>query len=526
MPTNKNLRTPIIKPRTVGGTFYTFGSAMEDIGLNINDNNTSITLSHYALLNIPDFDPSALGVTKQYSGEGINPGDYTFADFFQNCILNAETTIRNTENYDYSADKTVSERVFWKYMFSKFGRTVTTVDGHAGYVTETTDAQTESIVKCIGRISSGVQRSDDSGIYNETFVQIPSSYGSIPAIFKKVTDYNYKVGDTYTSNNGVYIEGIDASTEVDPSTDTLKITGISAKGQFDGQQNNYIIGENQNLELVLDINELNDVHGTEGLSYDDFVIEGPDSSTLPTNFSFNAILVYYSLYDPALNRVLATNAFGLYLLDNVTLVNQTTSDVTSNSTLYRFPRLEKKKGTANTIGTSFSFRLNIKPTTAYTGDVTINDNSTTIYSESENFNDVIHNLSNAVSTLKSNAKLLYDISKQNDSLKNFAISAISKVNDFEHELNAIKTGKELRLNSIYQLSGNTTTPVSIIPEQLISAVTVKCGQLGDAHIQINPESITDPNTKRFARNMITTDDSGTYYDVNKLLAVLITKLKQ
>ena len=34
---SKKLRTPIIMPRKQGGTFYTFSSAMEDIGLNINE---------------------------------------------------------------------------------------------------------------------------------------------------------------------------------------------------------------------------------------------------------------------------------------------------------------------------------------------------------------------------------------------------------------------------------------------------------------------------------------------------------
>ena len=52
---SKKLRTPIIMPRKQGGTFYTFSSAMEDIGLNINESHNCVEISHYVLLDIPNF---------------------------------------------------------------------------------------------------------------------------------------------------------------------------------------------------------------------------------------------------------------------------------------------------------------------------------------------------------------------------------------------------------------------------------------------------------------------------------------
>ena len=76
MATNKNLRTPIIKPRTQGGTFYTFGSAMEDIGLNLNSSSNKVELSHYVLLDIPSFGKSSgeliLGTNGSYSATFYN----------------------------------------------------------------------------------------------------------------------------------------------------------------------------------------------------------------------------------------------------------------------------------------------------------------------------------------------------------------------------------------------------------------------------------------------------------------------
>ena len=50
-----NQITPFVKRmRVQGGTIYTFSSAVEDIGLNINERNNVVKVSHYALLDIPE----------------------------------------------------------------------------------------------------------------------------------------------------------------------------------------------------------------------------------------------------------------------------------------------------------------------------------------------------------------------------------------------------------------------------------------------------------------------------------------
>ena len=94
----KNIRTPLIKPRNNGGTFYTFGSALEDIGLNINELSDKIALSHYVLLDLPE--------TSNIQGDNFN---IAFADSLQNYALNFETVVRNEDNYNFSEKLTVSE---------------------------------------------------------------------------------------------------------------------------------------------------------------------------------------------------------------------------------------------------------------------------------------------------------------------------------------------------------------------------------------------------------------------------------
>ena len=85
----KKLRTPLIKPRPQGGTFYTFGSALEDIGLNINELNDTVAMSHYILLDLPE--------TSEIQGEDFNTA---FAESLQNYALNLETIVRNQTTYN------------------------------------------------------------------------------------------------------------------------------------------------------------------------------------------------------------------------------------------------------------------------------------------------------------------------------------------------------------------------------------------------------------------------------------------
>jgi hypothetical protein len=171
----KTLRTPIIKPRQQGGTFYTFGSAMEDIGLNVNENFNRVEMSHYVLLDIPKFcksvpvgntDPDysySLVLNNRLSYDSApkypNRGDFMFAESFQDYCLNMETVVRNDNNYNYASNKTVSERVFWKWLFSHLRNEDQRFIKDGDYYYEEKD---KAIAKAFGAISAGSQRTDDS----------------------------------------------------------------------------------------------------------------------------------------------------------------------------------------------------------------------------------------------------------------------------------------------------------------------------------------------------------------------------
>jgi hypothetical protein len=436
-------RTPIIKPRTQGGTFYTFASALEDVGLNINELKNKVSLSHYVLLNIPSFN-----VNSSYSSEDCNPGDYTFAEQFQNYALNMETVLRNQDNYNFANSLTVSERVFWKWMqkegYIEFVQDEDSSGNLTGYYIDASTFADDSVIKGFGLISSGAQRTDAYGIYNETFVQIPSSYGQSKILLKPVSDKNYyitKEGKEFkaTSKTGK-IENIDASTELDENGNLH--TGISATAVYDDDSlKAYTVkGPEEELCVEFSLSELRKYYDDETLNYDDLGIgtsEAIRPSEVNGNFYFNAVLVYYSIYDSTGKNILATNAYGLLLLDSATV---------QDNTAY-YEHLPKKQSSLNDSGNSYSFRLNIKTSSVYNGDVIVSDNSVPGYQMATDFNDTIRNLAVAVETLRSNANLISVLSNQNTTIKEIVIKSLDKIDDIEKDIKTLKTGKVRELNT-------------------------------------------------------------------------------
>lgn len=555
---SKKLRTPIIKPRTQGGTFYTFGSAMEDIGLNINESFNRVELSHYVLLNIPKFCSSVgdipsehkdntyivLDTKLKYDDESSysNQGDYMFAESFQDYCLNMETVVRNCDGYNYAANKTVSERVFWKWLFGKvynydsssFGRAFTKENGYF-YETDTKNA----IVKGFGSISAGAQRTDDSGIYNETFVQIPSSFGQMRVLFKPSIDENYqytKYHGTNDTSTKILIENINAD-EISGDGDTriINSTGISPIASVDGVEPNdgsiyYEVSDNRtfdNLEVVLDIEKIRQYYESKGilntqtLTYDD-IATGKVDDIINNDYSFNAVLVYYSIYNSDKTKRLATNAYGIYILDT-SLREDDSINENSESDVFYFSSLEKRKTTAEKNGSSYSFRINIKPTSAYSGDIHVNDNSTEGFAMSEDFNDVIRNLTAAIKVLGSNTKTLAKISQDNKEIKQMATDSMEKVDDIENDVTVLKNVNFPYTSDNIVENGQILSADSA--KNILNCLNIVYGSDGKISMTIDPSSLSNETEKMIARHMIRTIDGYNYVDALSTLMLLCAARK-
>lgn len=428
----KKLRTPLIKPRQQGGTFYTFSSALEDIGLNINELNNRVALSHYAVLDIPAFSNTesdslfnarATGGTYEST---TNAGDYIFADGFQNYVLNLETVLRNQDVYNYSKSATVSERVFWKWLENCMA--LVEDSSNPGYYIDDNE-----IVKAFGLITTGAQRSDAQGMYNETFVQIPSSFGKMRCYFKTVEDMNCYSGtfgcNTFDSSGNAVIENY---SNFDSSVTAY---GLSYLASTD-VDSSYIIDEPIQLELTL--SNLREIYDDDTLTFDDLAIKGLGYDSDETfDYQFNAILLYYSIYDSTGVNILATNAYGILILNNST----------ADGDGYKFGELQKIKSTNTSVGTSFAFRINIKPTNVYSGEFTIGDDSTASYEMASDFSDMLRSLAASVDILNSNANTLNLISTNYASMKQLVGDMINRLIEVQRSLDAILLGSVRTMNA-------------------------------------------------------------------------------
>jgi len=487
---------PLINPiRLQGGTFYTFSSASEDLGLSLNNAHKKFKFSKFALLNIPDMEKStALG--NNYVGLSNTSGAYSiidqsktlndyFAESLQNYCLNLEAMITSDPGYDATLDLTVSERVFYKWLKElgaiRFREAVTGEISSPSYGTrwvEEDDSPTYSkVIKYIGDINILNSVRNNYNAFTEIYIYIPTSHGNTPTIlFNSVADTNYAVGGTYTNApvNGLadqYIYGRDAS--------TVQPAGLSTLAYFDSETYTYTVADPYGatadyyyyspvtnawiqednpgfswwysnpiantyfLEQTSFTDSTNDRYKIESvnkyveytrsrldgisLEFDTAVYAGINNSSTVTDFGtfnetptaqsfdFNAILIYYDLYDPLNTSDSTTNLFGVLFLDNVDPI------ASGGGTI---PRLTKYKPNSLTgdNGNSYAYRVNLK--------FDINTQDTSIETSINDYNpfslqlymDALNEMNTAVTILLNNNQIVTDLTSQFAELKNLVLT--------------------------------------------------------------------------------------------------------
>ena len=209
---------PFIKPiRLQGGTFYTFTSATEDMGFSFNNDEKKFRFSNFVLLNIPDIRTSVSNenyiqfdaIPGAFKIDGSKTLNTYLAESFQNYCLNLETLIRSSENYNSELERTVSERVFFKWL-KELGairfREATNEevsDSSFGvhYVEEDESEIYKRVVQYIGEINVLNNVKNKENAYSEIYLHIPTSHGKQPNIlFTSIEDSNYYVNAEFTYN--------------------------------------------------------------------------------------------------------------------------------------------------------------------------------------------------------------------------------------------------------------------------------------------------------------------------------------
>lgn len=450
------IRTPLLRPlRDNGATLYVFPSANEDIGLNLNSRATGVAMSHYALLNLP-----VMFGNKDSKTESI-----AIATDLQNYMMNLECTLLNQDSYNYQEYHTVTERAFFHWLKSFEKRTIKDSplvpkerfkldlkrkqDSNSVYYKEDKDNK-HRIVQCFGAIDAGNSLSTEFGMFNETYVNIPTSYGNGPVFFKQVQDSaetNYIYGKTYNAGDSEYLQGRKNN------VDTLKILS-DVKPRYDNDNGtSYIL--NDAYEIVKDINEIQSAcrvfidKNIQINSYDDVNIDQKtqfrgkycDITSEPCEFGFNAILLYYSVYDQndTTKTAYAINLFGIVFLDSPSSVSKSFAKI---------PSLIKKKSfgganKANFFGNSYSFRVNIKTLSVYDNtDAMIQDNTTMSSINSVDFSDVVSNLNRAIDVMNTNVQSTMAIQDAYMTTLKLTDENKQKLQDLETKLNGYLNGSK------------------------------------------------------------------------------------
>ena len=458
-------KTPtIINLRDNGATFYTFASAVEDIGLNISERQGKVCLTHYVLLNLPAINIEGIkegcinvhniidgcaGTPSFDLGEGGTDNTRILPNMLQNYALNFETRIRNNGQYDFSDSTTVSERVFWKWLQKtgaiKFDSTTTIQrDEPVTYYHENFENPQDAVIKGFGQITTSSQTSNSFNMNNETYIMVPSSYGQMRYYLRHRLDNNYRA-TVYKGVDSELLEGFKTRPD-DKFYPYFDITeGITNYGGYEVRKPTEDHPEyaTDALEFEFDIKDIRDCvredlgitpederyDKLQRMTYDDLAIL-PEFSQGNT-FDFNAMLVYYTIYDTAGNKI-ATNAFGLMIMHSVNYDSENNALV--------IPSLSKKASSGKSFGSSYAMRINIQTSSIMDTSSEIVDYSTADAPTLETLGEAISNFKSAVDTLKINAVVLAKMYNDNQAEKVLVLDTVNKVNELEKNVTDLMHG--------------------------------------------------------------------------------------
>jgi hypothetical protein len=424
--------TPLIKtPQADGGTFYTFSSSARDLSKTLNNDELKLVFSKFVLLNIPDFDkldPNITGslteanymqfdtIDGMIASGGLKADpNVNLTESLQNYALNLEEMIISDTSYDNTLQRSVAERVFFKWMKETGAmrfRAATNLEKNPGvakplFVEEdsinTATQQYNRVVKYVGDIDI-VNNVDKAGeAYTELYINVPTEVGGTPTIlFDSISDANYQPSliISGTGPNAEFILGRNAAT-VHPQ-------GLDIKAFYD--YDNALLGGGPAGYTDPNANWMNeptpavnlDSYFTEpttftnptnvfikkypadygspvgytgsayirseldGISVDftpndyEQIVTDPTISTisqfngtdLSSTFEFNAVLVYYDLVDTSNTANTVTNLYGILLVDNVT-------PTTDGGYIQRYPKYKPNKVTGQN-GNSYGFKINLR----------------------------------------------------------------------------------------------------------------------------------------------------------------------
>ena len=502
------MATPLIRtPQVSGGVFYAFASAAKDLSKTFNNDQLKFQFSKYALLNIPNIEvPLHKENFIQFRSidgaifNGLNSdNNVNLAESFQNYALNIEALLMADNDFDTGLKRTVAERVFFKWLKEigaiRFKDANSTEKSSSAGTLFTEEASASSgtrrynrVVEYLGDID--VTNNVDKGgqAYTEIYFNVPTRVGNTPIVlFEAVSDNNYLPSMIISPGNNEYIYGRNSTTLQPDGLSTfafydedvaITYTDPLAKWWTTSNADSYFtepttFTDSTSVQITKYSSDYPGVDPFTPITYlrnrldgisvdwnaDDYydiavdpaisTIQEYNSSYKAKNFSFNAILVYYDLYDVSNPNDRVTNLYGVVLIDNVT-------DTASNGYIQRFEKFKPNLVTGLN-GNSYGLKLNMNFDTSV-------DNSTieTIINDYSQFSmdlfiDTSVQLQEATKILIESQNSLIDINNRVNSLESMIFSQ-EDVNELKTRITTV----EAQVNNAQLALSSSTSIIDLI----------------------------------------------------------------
>lgn len=368
---------PILKKlRQEGSTFYTFSSAVNDSILLFSSDTVKMNFSKFVCLKLPTWenvakqrlykDPVELESVNDTSASD-DPNTFFVKAYLQNYIENFTSIIdanRNDSNFS-----NFSEAAFWKSLQS-----VSNVDGAVddSYKTlqlavdstyedinlvtrekfkeiPTVTNTYEQIIQYVGDINMLNHVKSEGKEYLEVFAHIPTNVGRMSDVLLKYNEgLNANLSQVPGVSGDLWVVGQEDAYTNSPGSDKTY-----AKAVWDTNDRKYNVNTDKDF-LQIDWND----------------IESETDKWNTGSFDFNAVLIYYDIWDSTNLSTKKRNLYGILLIN---------SFEQPSALVYTMPNFKKYQPDANQAGNGFGFRFNLMfsgSTNQLTSEITINDYST------------------------------------------------------------------------------------------------------------------------------------------------------
>ena len=439
-----------------GGTFYTLSSTVNDFSYLFSDSTIRLVPSKFVAMKLPKWqnitgqklyrDPNDIGLPSITDPNTIVPK--IIQDYTENLIQYSESTRTDNNLSNYS------EESWWKTLRMLGGMelepTTTTVieDGITKTLYKELDASVnyEPIIQFVGDVNLLNHVKSQGNEYVELFCNIPTDKGRMDGTLFKRGDVTHPSGLIPIGGGTDHTSGLE--TYYTANTD-------NAKAIYDNTTTKqYSVG--------------NDLEDSKVYFSD---ILGDTTRHKKGDFEFNAIALYYDIYDKNDDTKKRTNLYGILIIEDYNSIVAGVGEL---------PLLKKYQPSNNSSGNGFSFRMNLKFSNAsnqVTSEVTVNDYSTV---SMELYSNALKRLTIMTDKVEEVLSITNTVKQDNDRLKTTIMNQQTVID----AIASIKTNSD-RI-SLLETSGVGGNSVRISNEELFLAFdnTIKALQTTNTNITL------------------------------------------